>query len=40
VHWNEHENKFVVACQAKAPMREADYRALLASPEWEVRSLL
>lgn len=40
VHWNEHENMFVVACQAKPPMREADYRALLASPDWEMRALL
>ena len=40
VNWDERENMFVVACYAKAPMREADYRALLASSEWTMKSLL
>jgi hypothetical protein len=40
VNWDERENMFVVACYAKAPMRQADYRALLASSDWTIKSLL
>ena len=40
VNWDERENMFIVACYAKPPLRESDYRALLASPEWEMKALL
>jgi hypothetical protein len=40
VNWDERENRFVVACWAKPPMRESDYRALLASPDWAAKPLL
>ena len=40
-NWDEHENRFVVACSyAKPSIREADYRALLSSSDWISKSLL
>lgn len=40
VNWDEREGMFVVACYAKAPMPETTYRALLASSDWVMKSLL
>ena len=40
VNWDEREETFVVACYAKPPIKEPEYQALLASPDWEMRSLI
>ncbi len=39
--WDDRENTFIVACAyAKASIPEADYRALLGSPDWTQKSLI
>ena len=39
--WDDRENMFIVACAfAKASIPEADYRALIGSPDWTQKALL
>lgn len=39
--WDDRENMFVVACNyAKTSIREADYQALLNSPDWVAKPLI
>lgn len=39
--WDDRENMFVVSCAyGKASIPEADYRALVGSPDWASKSLL
>lgn len=39
--WHESRNIFVVACRyAKRSITQADYQALMDSPDWHVRALL
>lgn len=39
--WDDRENMFVVACAyAKTSIPEAEYRALVGSPDWVARPLL
>jgi hypothetical protein len=39
--WDDRENMFVVACAyGKTSIPEADYRALVGSPDWVSKSLL
>ena len=40
-HWDERENMFIIACAyGKSSIPEADYRALVASPDWTAKPLL
>ncbi|MGE3508786.1 MAG: hypothetical protein AB7N65_07875 [Vicinamibacterales bacterium] len=39
--WDDRENMFIVSCAyGKASIPEADYRALIGSPDWASKSLL
>lgn len=39
--WDDRENMFIVSCAyGKSSIPEADYRALIGSPDWASKSLL
>jgi hypothetical protein len=39
--WHDAKNMFVTACRySKRSITEADYRALMSAPDWQVRALM